>query len=314
MFDGRETLNAKRRIESDEPLDLADLRAAGFGAVAPGNLLAMMMRGPLPELTDVSQAESWVDARVAEGSDYIKIIYDPREGGPLSLDAVRAIVQAAHARGKLVIVHALDEQRAREAITAGADGLAHLFLGDSASADFGQFAARHHVFVIPTLITLKSLCGNPQSSQLLDDPYLTEHVPVNQQQASVKPADPSRQHLCAGIGPTIRELIEAGVPILAGTDTGIVTGRQLGVVAYGATLHVELKLLVDEGLTPVQALMAATSAAAHAFGFGDRGLIRPGLRADLVLVDGDPTRDILATRRIVNVWKNGIRLEREGPR
>jgi hypothetical protein len=71
-------------------------------------------------------------------------------------------VQAAHRRGALVVVHVLSEQKARAAIAAGADGLAHLFIGEDASPDFGQCAAAHHVFVIPTLMILSGLCGKPQ--------------------------------------------------------------------------------------------------------------------------------------------------------
>ena len=78
----------------------------------------------------------------------------------------------------------------------------------------------------------------------------------------------------------------------------------------GASVHVELALLVRDGLTPLQALAAATSVPAQAFHLADRGWIRPGMRADLVLVEGDPTTNILATRNIVAVWKRGIRAQR----
>jgi imidazolonepropionase-like amidohydrolase len=60
-------------------------------------------------------------------------------------------------------------------------------------------------------------------------------------------------------------------------------------------------------MSPAAALAAATSVPARTFGLADRGAVRDGLRADLVLVEGDPTRDILATRRIVAVWKKGVR-------
>ena len=63
-------------------------------------------------------------------------------------------------------------------------------------------------------------------------------------------------------------------------------------------------------MTPLQALAAATSAPARAFRLTDRGCIRPGMRADLLLVEGDPTQDILATRNIVAVWKRGVRIQR----
>jgi hypothetical protein len=101
-----------------------------------------------------------------------------------------------------------------------------------------------------------------------------------------------------------RQLHAAGVPILAGSEA-----PNPGT-AHGATLHRELELLTRAGLSPMAALTAATSAPAAAFGLDDRGRITVGRRADLVLVDGDPTADVTMTRRIVEVWKGGVRLER----
>jgi imidazolonepropionase-like amidohydrolase len=109
---------------------------------------------------------------------------------------------------------------------------------------------------------------------------------------------------CAGTDEAVRQLVRARVPLLAGTDA------PSPGATYGASLHGELELLVGAGLTPLQALTAATSAAAKAFRLEDRGRIAPRMRADLVLVEGDPTRDILATRRIVGVWKRGMAVER----
>ncbi|UMR31122.1 CIA30 family protein [Massilia sp. MB5] len=94
-------------------------------------------------------------------------------------------------------------------------------------------------------------------------------------------------------------LHKAGVPLLAGTDAGN-TGTQ-----YGVSLHHELRALVQAGLTPQAALAAATAAPAQAFRLPQRGRIANGYKADLLLVEGDPTQDIQATRRIVEVWKDG---------
>ena len=105
---------------------------------------------------------------------------------------------------------------------------------------------------------------------------------------------------CAGAKAAVRELSAIGVPLLAGTDApGPGT-------TYGASLHWELEHLVDAGMSPPSALAAATSVAARAFRMSDRGRIAPGMRADLLLVDGDPTADIHATRNIVRVWKKGV--------
>jgi imidazolonepropionase-like amidohydrolase len=71
-----------------------------------------------------------------------------------------------------------------------------------------------------------------------------------------------------------------------------------------------MELLVEAGLTPAEALRSATSAPADVFGLKDRGRIAPGLRADLVLVEGDPSLDIRATRAIVGIWKAGSVVER----
>jgi imidazolonepropionase-like amidohydrolase len=309
MFGGGELLQAKQRIASEDPPDRADLRAAGYGATAPGSALAKMAQQPLPTISSPGQAPSWVDARLAEGSDYIKVVYDEQRGGDLSQETVQAIVQAAHRRGALVVVHVLSEQKARAAIAAGADGLAHLFIGEDASPDFGQCVAAHHVFVIPTLMILSGLCGKPQGPALLADPHLAPYIAASQRQAPMRPADPSRNHLCQATDEVMQQLLQAQVPLLAGTDTAPITAA-FGVGAYGATLHGELKLLVEAGMMPVQALAAATSIPARLFHFTDRGLIRPGMRADVVLVEGDPTHDILATRNIVAVWKRGVRIQR----
>jgi imidazolonepropionase-like amidohydrolase len=94
------------------------------------------------------------------------------------------------------------------------------------------------------------------------------------------------------------------VPILAGSDA-----NNPGTT-HGASLHGELELLAKAGLTPMQALSAATGVPARCFHLSDRGRIEPGLRADLLLVRGDPTSNILDTRNVVSVWKEGMPINR----
>src|SRR5262249_15120213 len=118
------------------------------------------------------------------------------------------------------------------------------------------------------------------------------------------PAIPDNARFAANAQTSVRKLHAAGVPILAGTDAG-----NPGTT-HGASLHGELALLVAAGLSPVDALAAATSVPARFFNVRERGRIASGLRADLVLVDGDPTTDITATRAIVTIWKNGAAVDR----
>lgn len=113
---------------------------------------------------------------------------------------------------------------------------------------------------------------------------------------------------------TVATFHDAGAVILAGTDSNDdVTAP--GRVAHDASLHEELGRIVDAGLAPAEALRGATSLAASTFGLADRGVIAPGRRADLVLIDGDPTLDISATRNIRGVCIGGLRMTKQsGPR
>ena len=261
MFSGGEPLARMLRIRQADPPHLAALRTTGTGATAPGNMLEKLAGHPLPTVDGPAAADAWVDARLREGADYIKIVYDEREGGPLGLATVTALVRAAHARGALAVAHTIAERRAREAIAAGVDGLVHLFIGDTVGEDFGRFAADHGVFVVPTLTVLRGLCGYRPHQDLEADQRLADRVGRGRPPIPVRPADPSRNHLYTAATSALRQLAAAGVPVLAGTDTGLPTAA-LGVFGYGATLHGELELLVDAGLSPMQALVAATAAPA----------------------------------------------------
>jgi imidazolonepropionase-like amidohydrolase len=307
MFTALERLKKLKQIEADDPPDIADVRTAGVGATAPGGHPSQMGGPPFPTITGPEQAQAFVDARIAEGSDYIKIIYDDlswiKKVPMISKETLAALVKAAHRRGKLAVVHVLTEQQAREAIEAGADGLAHMFMGQSASNDFGQLAASHHVFIIATLSTLYSACGMSDGAALLADAHLQPFIKP-EWRGGLTVGWPLNKSNCNGTEEGMRQLRRADVPILAGTDAPVPG------TTYGASLHGELVRLVAAGYSPAQALAAATSVPARIFHLSDRGLIRPGLRADLVLVDGDPTADILATRNIVAVFKKGIRARR----
>jgi imidazolonepropionase-like amidohydrolase len=298
----------KRKLAEGDGDDLADLRSAGICATAPEGH-GTEYGFPIPTLNGPEEARAFVEARVAEGSDYIKIILDARafHAHVLDVATMAALVQAAHALGKLAIVHIVASDLAWEAITAGADGLAHLYVNHHAKPGFAEEVAARGAFVIPTLAVLESLCGIPGGAAVADDrrqaPYLSNHAVATLRQVMSTPAGLDNYHHV--IEPIVRQLQVAGVPVLAGTDA-----PNPGT-AHGASLHRELELLVQAGLRPIEALAAATSLPAAVFGLADRGRIAPGQRADLLLVAGDPTRDITATRAIARVWKRGLPVDRD---
>ena len=296
--------------KAGEATDAADLRSAGMMATAPGGH-GTEYGFPVPTLTKPEQAEAFVADRVRDGADYLKIVIDDGRwfGHPIpTLDAatVAALVKAAHARKLLAVVHIGTQADARTALDAGADGLAHLFIDSAPAPDFASFVAAHHAFVIPTLGVLTAMCEDANSTALSGDariaPYLDDADLA--QLGRTFPRRMPAAH-CGWALATVKQLDAASVPILAGTDA-----LNPGVV-HGASLHRELELLVEAGLTPEKAHAAATSLPAARFGLADRGRIAPGLRADLVLVDGDPTRDITQTRAIAGVWKRGVAVDRD---
>jgi imidazolonepropionase-like amidohydrolase len=291
----------------------ADLFSAGTLVTAPKGH-GTEYGFEIPTITAPGEAQAFVDARIAEGSDWIKIVYDDGHtyGGKIptvSRETMRAVIEASHRRQKLAVVHVQALAAARDAIGAGADGLVHIFADEEPGPDFAKRVAEHKAFVIATLVVEKSMTGVGGGATLVDDarlqPYL--HDAARTQLAQAFPRSAKLPPLTYGAAEAaVRQLAARGVTILAGSDA-----PNPGT-AHGAALHRELELLVLAGLTPVQALTAATSAPARAFRLADRGRIAKGLRADLLLVNGDPTRDVTATRDVAGIWKGGAAVDRGG--
>lgn len=301
---------ARRERASTAPADRADLWSAGRLATAPGGHGTQFGIEVHP-LSGPGEAPAWVAARRAEGSDFIKIVREDFHvfGGEASLPSLdaataEALVQAAHAAGLRALVHASARDAAHEALAAGADGLVHVFQDVPADEAIVALARERGAFVIPTLAVVAAFAGEPASEG--SDPQLAPWLSQAQREglSARMHAGPPAPHLLANARGSVRRLHAAGVRILAGTDAPNPGTTQ------GASLHGELAWLVSAGLTPTEALVAATSAPADAFGLSDRGRVAPGKRADLVLLEGDPTADIRATRAIVAVWKNGTRIDR----
>lgn len=297
----------KKEQSEGKDLDMADLRSAGTLVTAPkghGTEYGM----DIPTITSPNEAQAFVDARIAEGSDYIKIIYDDGKAYGMTIPAISketmaAVIAAAHKRNKLVMVHIGTQQGAKDAIEAGADGLTHLFIDSAPTADFAALVAAHHAFVVPTMSVLAMISGAPSGKPLAADERIQNYLPADSIR-NLGNSFPNTHGQFSYVQETVRQLKAKHVPILAGTDA-----PNPGT-AHGASMHGELALLVAAGLTPLEALASATSIPAHAFHLEDRGEIAVGKRADLLLVKGDPTTDIMATRNITGVWKVGVELDR----
>lgn len=285
--------------------DYADIRVAGNAVTTKGGH-GTEYGHPVPTLDNVNNAEDFVAQRVAEKSDYLKIIYqvDSKLFKSITPDMLKAVVASAKKHNLETVVHIDTQHEATDAINAGADGLAHIFWDSAATPAFVQLMKSHETFITPTISVIRMIQNKSYGPELLADPKLSANLDqdsINELNAKFQvkldlPGDP--------LPDSIKALQAAHVPILAGTDA-----PNPGT-AHGVSLHGEIELLVKYGLTPTEALTAATSAPAAAFHLTDRGRIAPGLHADLLLVDGDPTTDIKATRNIVGVWRNGVKFEK----
>jgi imidazolonepropionase-like amidohydrolase len=218
-----------------------------------------------------------VRRQIGAGADWVKLYgdYRWRPGEPsrptFTLDEMRLAVEAAHSAGRKVSVHAGSVEGMRRAILAGADTIEH---GDSGTPEIFRLMKARGVALCPTLAATDAI---------------------------------SRYRGWNGAAPEPPAVIEKRRAFAAALAAGVTIcmGGDVGVYAHGDNRR-EMTLMAQWGMTPAAVLVAATSGNARLFGIDDRvGAVKPGLLADLVAVEGDPTLDIGALGRVGLVVKGG---------
>lgn len=260
---------------------LPDLYFSGGVATVPGGQHAQTPGYPQNEtVSETEQAAPWVQAQVDKGASFIKFITERAPSPTLNDATLAALAQAAKAQHLLSNCHAADYNGTRQALDAGVNIVHH---SSTNVAYDDEILAKFKTAPLFNPLHLATRVSVPTLTLMR---FIVKIIPGQTYEAAQA---------------SVKSLHDAGIPILVGTDSNIIAGP-----TFGPSFHDELANLVEIGLTPVEALRSATLLPARHWMLRDRGVIAPGLRADLLLVNGDPTKDISATKNIEQVWIAGV--------
>ncbi|CAI9119317.1 amidohydrolase family protein [Brytella acorum] len=302
------------RIEAHEGRLPADLFGVDQGIGVPrGAPPVKVAADQLFRPSTVEEARADVDRMADEHTDLVKIWVDDFDGTlKVKMDPaiIRAVVDESHRRGLRVAAHIHDLEDAEHVVEAGVDIVAHGVRDKPVPPAFVQALHDRHIWYIATLELDESTTAWADRAPWTLTPFAQAGLSPALKAEFADPkwraenrtgrkAQDARRSLAMNLR-NLKTLYDAGVRIGFGTDSGATPLRIPGLAE-----HRELALSVQAGLTPLDAIHIATGNAAALLDLHDRGVIAPGRRADLLVVRGNPLRDITAVDDVVETWENG---------
>lgn len=321
VSEGIDPGDAAFRIREDQAagrLGGARLFTAGRGMGAPNaGPGADTYKGIAYNITTGEEGRRAVRELAARKVDFIKIWVDDRNGRApeLSPPLYRAIIDEAHTRGIRVNAHVFYLVDAKGLVAAGIDGFTHLVRDKDMDDELIQAIVKRRVMIMPTLQnaergrntepppTLAAWLNGPARDAIGSD--LVAKILAGYSGRTAAQSSAARERY-AILQRSLAKLTAAGARIVLGGDTGLQDDP------FGFAEHRELELMVEAGMTPMQALVAATSSGADYLRLRNTGALTPGKRADFIVLDANPLEDITNTRRIVDVFVGGRRVDRGG--
>ncbi|KAA0993705.1 amidohydrolase family protein [Dyadobacter aurulentus] len=290
----------------------ARLFSAGYGFNTPdknpGSWMNLLLRPETP-----AEVPAMLDKLAAVKPTVVKIWVDDHGGGAQKMkpEIYKAIITEAHKRNIRVAAHLYYADDASALIDAGLDIIAHSIRDKEVDAALLAKMKQKNIIYIPTLTLDEYQFAYAESPDWLNDPFFKsslepgvfEMITEKSYGEKIKTSRDYQRNMAANkIGMrNLKKISDAGITIALGTDSGAFPVR-----AQGFTEHLEMEMMVESGLSPLQAITASTKNAAKALLIDkENGTLENGKLADMIILSADPTKDIENTRKIESVWKEG---------
>jgi len=290
----------------------ATIYTAGYG-ITGNNAPSANLSPKIMQPKTVEEGIKDVDELALLQPDFVKLWVDDFNGTTKKMDPeiYTAVIREAHRKGLRVAAHLYYLDDAKRLVNAGVDVIAHSIRDKEVDDELINAMKQKGVYYIPTLSLDDYNVVFADDPTWVNDPFFKNSLEPGvwerltsagyKQQLAKDPALAQKKAALAIAMRNVKKLADAGIVIVLGTDSGAQPVR-----TQGFSEHLELQLMTETGLTPMQVIVAATQNGAKLLGINNTcGTLQKGMKADFMMLNGDPLKDIKQTRNLAAVYKDG---------